>query len=67
MRRRETGVWASFLDPGWEGSHDGQAGTRQGCGQCAATQAPSWTQAFGAQGLLVKQQLPFSDQLLCAM
>lgn len=68
VRGRETGVWASFLDPGWEGSHDGQAGTRQGYGQCATTQTPSWTRAFGAQGLiLIKQQLPFSDQLLCAM
>lgn len=28
----------------------------------------SWTPAFGAQGpMLIKQQLPFSDQLLCAM
>lgn len=32
VRRGETGVRTSFLGPGWEGSHDGQAGSRQGCG-----------------------------------
>lgn len=68
VRRGETGVWASSWVLGGKGLMMGKQEPGRAVVSVQPLRTLRWTQAFGTQGLmLIKQQLPLSDQLLWAM